>query len=195
MDFFISIGGHALDIGVALAVLLAVTSLTLRALERYANQKFFQVPLFFVMAKVLGLVLGAGLIYVQYQLRYYDFARLFVPESPWNITVWEFLADRTNPFAYGPIGLIGHIFAPSAAAPLVFLASFAVALGVTIVAAFRVWTPGEAWRGILQTLGFALWFSYVILFGVSLLFWLLFWLNIWALLVLVLVVQAMRHRV
>jgi hypothetical protein len=195
MDIFLPLGRHVLNVGVALAVLMAVTSLTLWAMERYFKREFFQVPLFFVMGKVLGLVLGLAFLYVQYQLRYFDFTRLFLPESPWNITVWEFLADRANPFVYGPVGVAGSLWTPGSAVLPLLGAALLTSFAVIVIAAFRVWRPADAWWGIVQTVGFALWISYLILFGVSLLFWLLFWLNVWALLVVAIFVQIMRHRV
>lgn len=193
MDIFLPIGRQVLNVGVALAALTALTGLTLWAMERYFNREFFQVPLFFVMGKVIGLVLGLAFLYAQYELRYFDFTRLFLEDSPWNITVWQFLGERANPLAYG-IGGAG-LWSPDSGITLGLAAALAVSLGIIVVAAFRVWHPARAWWGIVQTLAFALWISYVILFGVSLVFWLLFWLNVWALLVVALFVQAMRHRV
>lgn len=195
MDIFLPLARHVVNVGVALAALFAVTSLTLWAMERYFNREFFQVPLFFVMGKVLGLVLGLAFLYIQHQLHYFDFSRLFLPESPWNISVWEFLAERANPFLYGPIGTAGALWDLGSTILLVLVATLAASLAVVVIAAFRVWRPADAWWGIVQTIGFALWISYLILFGVSLVFWLLFWLNVWALLVAALFIQAMRHRV
>lgn len=195
MDIFLPFGRHVLNVGVALTALAAVTSLTLWAMGRYFNREFFQVPLFFVMGKVLGLVLGLALLYMQHQLQYFDFTRLFLPESPWNISVWEFLADRANPFVYGPIGFTKGFWNLGSMIPWALGGAVLASLAVIVIAAFRVWRPADAGWGIVQTIGFALWISYLILFGVSLAFWLLFWLNVWALLVVALFVQVMRHRV
>jgi hypothetical protein len=195
MDVLAPIGRLALNVGIALAVLLGITSLTLNLLERFARREFFQVPLFFLLAKVLGCVIGLALLFEQYQRHYFDIAHLFVPESPWNISVWQFLVERTNPFSYAPIASVNAAYAPGATATLVLLGAVAATVGLICVAAFRVWPGTYAWRSVGLTIGFALWFGYLILFGVSLLFWLLFWLNIWTLLVLALLIQHVRHRI
>jgi len=194
MDVLAPFGRLLLNVGIALAVLLGITSLTLNLIDRFARREFFQVPMFFLLAKVLGCAIGAALIYEQYQRHYFDIARLFVPESPWNITVWQFLVERTNPFSYAPIATGDSAFVPGATATLVLLGAIAATLGLICVAAFRVWPANDAWRSVGLTIGFALWFGYLILFGVSLLFWLLFWMNIWTLLVIAILIQQFRHR-
>jgi len=190
MDILAPAGRLILNVGIALAVLLGITSLTLNLLDRFSRREFFQVPLFFLLAKILGCVIGIALLYEQYERGYFDIARLFAPESPWNISVWQFLVERTNPFAYAPIA-----YAPGATPTLVLMAALAAALGMICIAAFRVWPVNDAWRSIGLTVGFALWFGYLVLFGVSLLLWLLFWLNIWTLLIVALLIQQVRHRV
>ena len=195
MDVLAPIGRLVLNVGIALAVLLGITSLTLNLLDRLARREFFQVPLFFFLAKVLGCVIGVALLFEQYQRHYFDIARLFVPESPWNISVWQFLVARTNPFSYAPVASVSAGYTPGSTAVLVLLAAIAAALGLICIAAFRVWPANHAWRSVGLTVGFALWFGYLILFGVSLFFWLLFWLNIWALLVVALLIQYLRHRI
>jgi hypothetical protein len=195
MDVLAPFGRLVLNVGIAIAVLLGVTSLTLNLLDRFARREFFQVPLFIFLAKVLGGVIGVALLYEQYQRHYFDIARLFVDESPWNISVWQFLVERTNPFSYAPIASVNAAYAPGTTATLVLLGAIAATLGLICVAAFRVWPANDAWRSVGLTIGFALWFGYLILFGVSLLFWLLFWLNIWTLLVVALLIQHVRHRI
>lgn len=191
MEIFVPAGRLLLNVGIALAVLLGITSLTLNLLARFARREFFQVPLFFLLAKVLGCVIGIALLFEQFERGYFDIARLFAPESAWNISVWQFLVERTNPFAYAPLAAVT---ASSSTPTLWLVVALLAALAITGLAAFRVWSGYDAWRSIGLTVGFALWFGYLVLFGVSLLFWLLFWLNIWTLLVIALLIQQVRQR-
>src|SRR5262245_36975896 len=109
MELFLTAGRLVLNVGIALTVLLAVSSLSLYLFERVARREFFQVPLLFMLAKILGAVLGLALLYEQYQRDYFDLGRLFQPESPWNISVWQFLIERTNPLLYAPIISAGAV--------------------------------------------------------------------------------------
>jgi hypothetical protein len=195
MDVFFTAGRLILNVGIAVAVLFAISSLTLLALERLARREFFQVPLFFMVAKTLGTVLGLGFLYEQYQRHYFDLGRLFQPESPWNISVWQFLIERTNPMFYTPTGFADVVSTKGALPLLLLLGGLLALISALCIAAFRLWGPADASRGVGLTLLFALWIGYLILFGVSLLFWLLFWLNVWALLVVAMIVQHFRHRV
>ena len=194
MDVLLGAGRIALDVAIAVGVLFAITSLTLNLVERLAHREFFQVPLFFMLAKLLGVALGVAFLYEQYQRHYYDLGRLFRPESPWNITAWQFLVERTNPVFYSPVAAANAASENGAIPALLLLGVIALVIGALCIAAFRLWAPADASRGIGLTLFFAIWIGYLILFGVSLVFWLLFWLNVWALLVVAIVVQHFRHR-
>lgn len=195
MDVFLTAAHLVLDVSIAVGVLLAISSLTLRLLDRLARREFFQVPLFFMLAKLLGTVLGAALLYEQYQRDYFDLGRLFQSESPWNISVWQFLVERTNPVLYTPLILADAVSAQGAVPSFLLLGGLLAIVGALCVTALRLWSPADASRGIALTILFALWIGYIILFGVSFVFWLLFWLNFWALLVVAMIVQHFRRRV
>lgn len=194
MDLLLTAGRLALNVGIAVAVLLGVTSVTLRLVERFAQREFFQVPLFFSVAKLLGAALGVALLYEQYQRRYFDLGPLFQPESAWNISVWQFLIERTNPVFYAPFALVAASSERGAVPAFLLVAGLLLLIGAAYLVAYRLWQPGNASRSIALTLLLALWIAYVILFGVSLIFWLLFWLNIWSLLIVALFVQRLRYR-
>lgn len=194
MDVLLGAGRIALDVAIAVAVMLGITSLTLHLLEKLAHREFFQVPLFFMIAKLLGAGLGVAFVYEQYERHYYDLGRLFRPESPWNISAWQFLVERTNPIFYSPVTAASAATEQGMVPPLVLVGIFALVIGTMAIAAFRLWNAADASRGIILTILFAIWIGYLILFGVSLVFWLLFWLNVWALLVVAIVVQHFRHR-
>ena len=46
-----------------------------------------------VVAKLLGLTLGVVLVYARFDRRYFDIHALFLPESPWNLSLWQFLEE------------------------------------------------------------------------------------------------------
>lgn len=194
MDLLLTAGHRIIHVGIAVVVLLAISSLTLNLLDRFARREFFQVPLFFLLGKLLGAAIGAAFLIEQYQRQYFDLGRFFQPDSAWNISIWQFLGERANPFVYAPFASLDAVLSGAIAKALLLL-GLAVMIGAIVVAAFRIWSPWDASRSVGLTLVFALWIGYMILFGVSLIFWLLFWLNVWSLLVVAVVLQHFRHRV
>src|SRR5689334_5680205 len=111
---FLAIARILLGILVALAIPTAVAALGARLLHRLIFPDFFEVPLVKTVANWSGIALGLLLMYARFDTGYFDMHQLFVPESPWNLTLWQFLAERVNPLNYGfgrlavyPAGLPG----------------------------------------------------------------------------------------
>jgi hypothetical protein len=142
----------------------------------------------------LGLVLGLVLVYDRYGGPGLAVPGLFVRGGPWDLSVWQFLAWRANPFDYGAGTLIAF-FAhhdPAVTAPVaVLLAALALA---AVLAPFVMWPRPVALRAALANLATALVGTYLTVYGMVLLFWLLYVLNFWTFALLVAIFQYYRSR-
>src|SRR5690348_9317273 len=91
----------ALEIALVVALPIAAAKLAGRITPRMPPDDFYEVPLVTGLAKLLGIALGVVLIYARFDRRYFDLHALFIPERPWNLSLWQFLGERANPLNYG----------------------------------------------------------------------------------------------
>jgi hypothetical protein len=159
---------------------------------------FWRVPAITRPAKLLGLIIGiVALSTVHEEARFFDLHLLFVPESPWNVSLWTFLAERVNPLVYiDPFRRVMQL--PRIAALDAGLIAILALAAWVIVAPLYFWrrailpaAPLAAIAGLL----FALLFAYLTIYMVCLGLWTLHLLNFWSLAVLIVLFQYYRHRV
>src|SRR5207237_3701754 len=84
------LGGFAatlLEIVVVVAIPLAIIELASLGLQRLAPPGLFKIPALVGPAKLLGISAGLLLLYSRFGPQYFDLHRLFLPESPWNISM------------------------------------------------------------------------------------------------------------
>ena len=125
----------ALEVGIVVTLPIIAIKLAGRVARRMRPDDFFEVPLVTGLAKLLGITLGIALIYARYDPRYFDPHALFMPESRWNLSLWQFLADRANPLNYGIGTLVDDPAGRVASAPFLVLIGIVGALLVAAVAA------------------------------------------------------------
>lgn len=179
---------------VALVALpLAGISLIWSVLRRLAPVGFFAVPLIYTVARVVGVGLGLILIYVHQDGRNFDLHQIFVPDGPWNISFAEFLLVRVNPLNYGPAAFIDKL-GEARDIPLIGLAALAALLLLAIGWAWKIWKPLPAARASLAVMIIVLTMACLMIYSVSLLFWLLFLFNSWTFLLFAIVLQYYRNR-
>jgi len=156
---------------------------------------FFQMPIIYTFARIAGLGLGLALIYAHKGGAYYDLHIMFLPESPWNTTLWTFIYDRVNPLNFGPgaiydrLGLSDrNVVFTEVVALLVIL--YLVAVGNCL----KTWRGKDFWSSAIGVTVITVWMAYVSIYVLSLIFWLMFMLNSWTFLLLAFVVQFYRRR-
>ena len=88
-----------LEILAALALPLAIGELFRRALRWVGAGELQRVPAVNGAANLLGLIVGVLLIVNAGDLALFDWHRFFTTESPWNLPLSAFLAERANPLA------------------------------------------------------------------------------------------------
>jgi hypothetical protein len=177
------------------ALPLLVERITASYIHRVAPPDLRQVPITSGPARLLGLTLGLVLVYDRYGGPGLAVPQLFVRSGPWDLTLWQFLTERANPFNYGA-GTLAAFFAhhdASTTAPVALLLT--VLTLATLLVPFAIWPAPLARRAALGNLGTALLGTYLTVYGVVLLFWLLYLLNFWTFAVLVAVFQYYRSRV
>ena len=187
-------GGGVL--GVVGTALEAAFVVALPILARVAPADYFEIPLVTGSARLCGVALGLALIYARFSDRpYFDLNRLFTPQSPWNLSLVEFLRDRANPFDYGIGTLVDHLERYGGQPVLWFLLAVAgLAAIVAVLAPFRFWPNPQVRRALLASLILAVFDVYLTIYVVCLVFWCLFLLNFWVFAVLVVVFQYYRGR-
>jgi len=177
---FLAIARIALGMALALAIPIAVATIAARLLRRVMFPDYFEVPLVTALAKLLGIAAGILLIYARLDWRYFDLHQLFVPESPWNLTLWQFLGERVNPLNYGLGTLVdypaGH---PADNTFFVSLGVVTALLLATIAAPFLFWPSAHARRVALYSLVLAGFAAYLTIYVICLLLWSLYLLNFW----------------
>jgi hypothetical protein len=184
-----------LEIALVMALPIAATKLAGRVARRMPPDDFFEVPLVIGLAKLLGIALGIALLYARYDRRYFDPYALFIPQSPWNLSLWQFLADRANPLNYG-IGTlvddpVGHV---ASAAFMVLIGIVAALLAAAVAIPFLFWRGAMVWRAALLSVALAIFVAYLTVYAVCLLLWSLFLLNFWTIALAVVVFQYYRGR-
>lgn len=185
----------ALDVALVITLPIVAVKLAGRVSRNLQPHDFFEVPLVTGLAKLLGITLGLALIYARYDGRFFDPHALFIPESPWNLSLWQFLADRANPLNYGIGTLIDDPAGHVANAPFLVLIGIVAALLVAAVAAsFVFWRGAMARHAALLGLALAVFVAYLTIYGVCLLLWSLYLLNFWTIALAVVLFQYYRGR-
>jgi hypothetical protein len=164
----------------ALAIPIAVATVAARLLRRMMSPDYFEVPLVSALAKLLGIAAGILLIYARLDWRYFDLHQLFVPESPWNLTLWQFLGERVNPLNYGIGTLIDYPSGHGADDAFLMLLATVIALALATAAApFLFWPAARARRAALYSVVLAGVTAYLTIYVICLLLWSLYLLNFW----------------
>ena len=177
---FLVIARIVLGIALALAIPIVVATASGHLLRRVVFPDFFEVPLVTTLAKWLGIALGIVLINARLDWRYFDLHQLFVPESPWNLSLWQFLGERVNPLNYGFGTLIDYPSGHPADDTFFYLLGLVMLILVATVAApLFFWPLGKAWRAALYSLVLAGFAAYLTIYVICLLLWSLFLLNFW----------------
>ncbi len=182
---------------VALVVALPIVAIKLAGLVRgrMLPHDFFEVPVVVGLAKLAGITLGVALIYARFNGRYFDPHALFIPESPWNLSLWQFLGDRANPLHYGIGTLVDDPSGHVTSAGFLVLMSIAAALLVAAVAApFLFWQGAMARRAALLSVMLAGFVAYLTIYGICLLLWSLYLLNFWTIALALVLFQYYRGR-
>ena len=185
-----------LEVAFAAALPILALKLERRLLDRIAPADYFEIPLVAGSARLLGLALGLTLLYARFaEARYFDLDRLFTPQSPWNVSLVEFLRERANPFDYGIGTLLDHLQRHGAhPAILLLLAAVVAAAVVAIAAPLRFWPLPASRRALLASLVTALFDAYLTIYLACFLLWCLFLLNFWTFAVAGVVFQYYRSR-
>jgi len=192
LDALLSAGSLALQVVLVLAIPWAVAKIGRLALERFGPSGFFEVPVVTGIARSLGVLVG--LLLLSGHAAAFDLRTLFGPDSPWNLTIWQFLAASANPL-WTLDGLAGQVTDHGIG---VLYGALAVLIGILLLAAlattFAFWRGAAPWRAALSAVCLAIVTAYVTIYGISLLFWLLFLLNFWMLALLLVALQWYRNR-
>ncbi len=185
----------ALEIALVVALPIAATKLAGRVTRRMLPDDFYEVPLVTGLAKLLGIALGVTLIYARFDRRYFDLHALFIPESPWNLSLWQFLGERANPLNYGIGTLVDDPAGNLATATFVVLISIVAALLVAAVATpFVFWPRAMARRAALLSVLLAAFVAYLTIYVICLILWSLYLLNFWTIALAAVMFQYYRSR-
>lgn len=169
------------QIAAVLALPFLVAHVGEALLHAIANPDFGVVPILTTLSRAVGLLGAILLLYANLDGSYFDLELLFVPESRWNLSFWEFLGSRSNIFAYDIAPLLKVIAQDPPAQLLVAVAAMVILAVVTTVWCFRFWPGREAWRALAACIGTTLWTAWMVVYLVCLTFFALFKLNFWAL--------------
>jgi hypothetical protein len=190
-----SIGTSLLQVALLLAIPIVLAEVGWMGIRRLAPEGFVQIPFLTGSAKLLGLAVGILLLASRYDRHYFDLHDLFGADSPWDLSLWQFLTERVNPLTYWPGTLVARFRSDGLEGPLFFvLVSIGILLLIVVAAPFVFWPPATAVRGLVCGLLIALITAYLTLYAVSLLMWTLYLLNFWTFAVLAVVVQYYRYR-
>jgi hypothetical protein len=195
MGNFAAFARVALEIAVVAALPIVAVKLAGRIRQRLLPRDFFEVPLVAALAKLLGMTLGFALLYARYDRRHFDPYTLFTPESPWNLSFWQFLGERANPLNYGLGTLVDNPAGNMATATfLVLISIVAVLLAAAVAAPFRFWHGEIARRAVLLSLLLSAFVAYLTIYAICVLLWSLYLLNFWTIAVAIVVFQYYRGR-
>jgi hypothetical protein len=191
----VALARAVLDVALVITLPIVAVKLAGRLSRSMQPHDFFEVPLVTGLAKLLGMTLGIALICARYDRRFFDPHALFIPESPWNLSLWQFLADRANPLNYGIGTLIDDPAGNVANAPFLVLTGIvAVLLLAAVAASFVFWKAAMARRAALLSLALAVFVAYLTIYGICLLLWSLYLLNFWTIALAVVMFQYYRGR-
>jgi hypothetical protein len=191
----VAIARIALEIALVVALPIVATKVAGRIARRMSPRDFYQVPLVTALAKLLGIALGVTLVYARYDRRYFDIHALFIPESPWNLSLWQFFAERANPLNYGIGTLVDDPAGHRGTATFVTLiGSVAVLLAAAVAAPFVFWPPAMAQRAALLSVLLAAFVAYLTIYAICLTLWSLYLLNFWTIALAAVMFQYYRGR-
>ena len=134
------------------------------------------------------------IVHVHQDVPYHDLHAIFLPDSPWNISVWEFLSERVNPINNGPVAVIARLAEDGTGLLAWIVGLLGLLFLVPIGYSWKTWRYGLAGRATVCAAVIVVWVAYLTLYAVSLLFWLLFVLNSWTFLLLAAVLHYYRRR-
>lgn len=185
----------ALEIALVITLPIIAIKLAGRMARSMVPHDFFEVPLVTGLAKLLGIVLGIALIYARYDRRYFDPHALFIADSPWNLSLWQFLGERANPLNYGIGILVDDPAGNVASAPFLVLIGIVAALLLAALAApFLFWSGAMARRAALLSVALAAFVAYLTIYAICLLLWSLYLLNFWTIALAAVMFQYYRGR-
>src|SRR5690349_19188069 len=128
------------EIALVVALPIVAAKLAGRVTRRMLPHDYYEVPLVAWLARLLGVALGVALIYARFDRRYFDMHALFLPESPWNLSLWRFLAERANPLDYGIGTLVDNPAGNLGTATFLVLSGIVAALlSAAVAAPFLFW--------------------------------------------------------
>jgi hypothetical protein len=184
-----------LEIALVVTLPIAATKLAGHMTRRLLPHDYYEVPLVTWLARLLGIVLGVTLIYVRFDRRYFDMHALFTPESPWNLSLWQFLTERANPLQYGIGTLVDDPAGNRTTATFVVLISSVAGLLLASVAApFVFWPRAMARRAALLSMLLAAFVAYLTIYAICLVLWSLYLLNFWTIALAAVMFQYYRGR-
>jgi hypothetical protein len=179
----------AFQAAVVIAIPFIVSHIGKMLLHKVVYHEFFQVPILKTLARLQGVLAGLLLMRLQLDSSYFNLERMFLADGPWNITLSEFLLERSNVFVYDSFSVMRLLSeVPSSEGLLAVL--IVVVLPLLIVTlGLSFWQLREALRALLASAGIALWTGWFTVYLVCTVFWTLYLLNFWTLGILVLYIQ------
>ncbi|MBI1774042.1 MAG: hypothetical protein HYR63_01720 [Proteobacteria bacterium] len=195
MTGFLFVLERLLQLALVLALPIAVGELGWAVLRSIAPSDFWRVPAVVAPSKCLGVILGIILITSRYDSRLFDLHLLFVSESPWNLSLSGFLAERVNPLNYGIGSIVQRLATEGSHGLLVFGLVAAAVLFIAIAAGpFFFWpAPIAAMAGLTGLLLSAV-AAYLTIYLVCLALWTVHLLNFWSIALLIVLFQYYRQR-
>jgi len=191
----VALARAAIDVSLVITLPIVAVKLAGRISRNMLPHDFFEVPLVTGVAKLLGMTLGIALIYARFDRHYFDPHALFIAESPWNLSLWQFLTDRANPLNYGIGTLIDNPAGHVTNANFLVLTSIVFALlAVAVAAPFYFWRGAMARRAAILSLALAVFVAYLTIYGICLVLWSLYLLNFWTIALAVVMFQYYRGR-
>ncbi|MBF0392268.1 MAG: hypothetical protein HQL38_06265 [Alphaproteobacteria bacterium] len=190
----VEIVGALAKVGGAVLVPMAVTALAKMLIHAIEPPKFNQVPFVTMTARLAGVLAAALLLYANLDARDFDLELLFVPDSPWNLSLGQFLTERAMLFEYSWGAVLDTLSQPSTPFAVLLVAAglFALPLAASVPIG-RLWGGTDALRAVAASTGILIWSAWMTVYLVCLLFWALHELNFWALALLVVYLQYRRY--
>ena len=191
----VALARAAIDVALVITLPIVAVKLAGRISRNMLPHDFFEVPLVTGVAKLLGMTLGIALIYARFDRHYFDPHALFIAESPWNLSLWQFLTDRANPLNYGIGTLVDNPAGHVTNANFLVMTSIVFALlAVAVAAPFYFWRGAMARRAAILSLALAVFVAYLTIYGICLVLWSLYLLNFWTIALAVVMFQYYRGR-
>jgi len=179
----------AFQAAIVIAIPFIVSHIGEMLLHKLVHQEFFQVPILTTLARLQGVFAGLLLMRLNLDGSYFDMERLFLADGPWNLTLPQFLLERSNVFFYDALPvmrLLGEV--PSRQGLLAVLIVVVLPL-LVLVLSLRFWDLQDALRALIASAGVALWTGWFTVYLICTVFWCLYLLNFWSLGLAVLYIQ------